>query len=79
MPSHKGKSAVENGNVKGIDIKPLGEYVDDRVELIRQAFGCLKPKTIKNITPEFLKVGKYYELFIVLFKSCSAYVFILLG
>lgn len=38
-----------------VEVKPLSEYVDDRLELIKQAFACLKPKTIKGITPKFLQ------------------------
>lgn len=43
-----------------LDIKPLGAFVDDRVELIRQAFTCLKPKEIKCLVPDFLQ-GKSIE------------------
>ncbi|XP_065086912.1 DNA ligase 1 [Ochlerotatus camptorhynchus] len=43
-----------------LDIKPLGAYVDDRVELIRQAFTCLKPKEVKCLVPDFLQ-GKSIE------------------
>lgn len=59
MPTHKSKksssarSSVEKS--KETDLKSLSDFVDDRVELIRHAFMCLKPKTIKNIAPEFLK------------------------
>lgn len=31
-------------------------YIDDRLELVKQIFGSLKPKTIMNLAPEFLKV-----------------------
>lgn len=37
------------------ELKPLSEFADDRLELIKQAFACLKPKTIKGITPKFLQ------------------------
>lgn len=43
-----------------LGIKPLGAYVDDRVELIRQAFTCLKPKEVKCLVPDFLE-GKSIE------------------
>uniref|UniRef100_A0A6B2EAW4 Putative microtubule-associated protein futsch isoform x2 n=1 Tax=Phlebotomus kandelakii TaxID=1109342 RepID=A0A6B2EAW4_9DIPT len=51
------KQEVEKVKVKSepIDILPLSEYVDDRVELIKQAFQCLKPKSIKAIAPDFLQ------------------------
>lgn len=38
------------------DLKSLGFYVDDRIELIKQIFGTLKSKTIESIIPEFLQV-----------------------
>lgn len=38
------------------DGHPLGHYIDDRVELIRQIFMSLKSKTIKSIAPDFLQV-----------------------
>lgn len=41
------------------DIFPLSHYVDDKVELIRQIFGCLKSKTVQSITPDFLQVSSY--------------------
>lgn len=57
MPSHSTKKTqLSKKDEPAAETKPLGDYVDDRVELIRQAFACLKPKTIKNITPDFLKV-----------------------
>uniref|UniRef100_A0A1B0CVE5 Uncharacterized protein n=1 Tax=Lutzomyia longipalpis TaxID=7200 RepID=A0A1B0CVE5_LUTLO len=51
------KQEVEKIKIKAepIDILPLSEYVDDRVELIKQAFSCLKPKSIKAIAPDFLQ------------------------
>ncbi|XP_055711380.1 chemotaxis regulatory protein ChePep isoform X2 [Phlebotomus papatasi] len=51
------KQEVEKIKVKTepIDILPLSEYVDDRVELIKQAFQCLNPKAIKKIAPDFLQ------------------------
>lgn len=38
-------------------VHPLTFYIDDRVELIKQVFNSLKPKTIKNLAPNFLKVS----------------------
>ncbi|XP_062554368.1 DNA ligase 1 isoform X2 [Armigeres subalbatus] len=43
-----------------LDIKPLSAFVEDRVELIRQAFSCLKPKEVKCLVPDFLQ-GKSIE------------------
>lgn len=31
-------------------------YLDDRLEMVKQIFGSLKPKTILNLTPAYLKV-----------------------
>lgn len=39
------------------DLHPLSYYADDRVELVRQVFSCLKSTAIKSIAPEFLKVN----------------------
>lgn len=36
--------------------QPMAHYIDDRLELVKQVFGSLKPKTIINLAPEFLKV-----------------------
>ncbi|GAB0087998.1 uncharacterized protein DMENIID0001_023730 [Sergentomyia squamirostris] len=65
MPSEKhritGKSQVHRDvekvtiKTEPVDILPLSGYVDDRVELLKQAFHCLKPKSIKSIAPEFLQ------------------------
>lgn len=38
------------------EVQPLSFYVDDRVELIRQTFNCLKGKVIKSMLPSFLQV-----------------------
>lgn len=38
------------------EYRPLSEYADDRVELIKQIFSSLKAKTIKAIAPAFLQV-----------------------
>lgn len=35
---------------------PMSHYIDDRLELVKQIFGTLKPKTITNLAPDFLKV-----------------------
>uniref|UniRef100_A0A182K6L7 Uncharacterized protein n=1 Tax=Anopheles christyi TaxID=43041 RepID=A0A182K6L7_9DIPT len=37
------------------ELKPLGAFVDDRLELIRQVFSCVKPKEIKYLLPDFLE------------------------
>uniref|UniRef100_A0A182NZG1 Uncharacterized protein n=1 Tax=Anopheles epiroticus TaxID=199890 RepID=A0A182NZG1_9DIPT len=37
------------------ELKPLSAYVDDRLELIRQVFACVKPKEIKYLLPDFLE------------------------
>ncbi|XP_033159508.1 neurofilament medium polypeptide [Drosophila mauritiana] len=36
-------------------LHPMSHYIDDRLELVKQIFGTLKPKTISNLAPEFLK------------------------
>lgn len=69
MLSNKGKTTKKVTPTKLIktepdELQPLGKYVDDRVELIRQTFMNLKPKTIKSITPDFLQVKFYYFCFI---------------
>lgn len=60
MPSNKNKTKKVTPTkiikTEPIELQPLGQYVDDRVELIRQTFMNLKPKTIKSITPDFLQV-----------------------
>lgn len=43
-------------------IHPMEHYVDDRVELIRQIFASLKPKTITNLAPDFLKKSQLEEI-----------------
>lgn len=70
MPSQKKKKIVKpdtkpapvpvSVKAEPLDIKPLSAYVDERVELIRQAFSCLKPKEIKALVPDFM-VGKSIE------------------
>ncbi|XP_049284404.1 ABC transporter F family member 4 [Anopheles funestus] len=37
------------------ELKPLSAYVEDRLELIRQVFSCVKPKEIKYLLPDFLE------------------------
>lgn len=60
MPSNKNKATKVTPpkiiKTEPVELQPLGHYVDDRVELIRQTFMNLKPKTIKSITPDFLQV-----------------------
>lgn len=36
----------------------MAYHMDDRLELVKQIFGTLKPKTIINLAPDFLKVIK---------------------
>jgi ribosomal protein S13 len=64
MPSEKKKKSklkklknADKVKVKAepLDIKPLSSFIGDRVELIRQTFMCLKPKTVKQIAPDFLQ------------------------
>uniref|UniRef100_A0A182Y4M4 Uncharacterized protein n=1 Tax=Anopheles stephensi TaxID=30069 RepID=A0A182Y4M4_ANOST len=65
MPTQKKKvkqTAESNETKPAVDIKqepeelkPLGAYVDDRLELIRQVFSCVKPKEIKYLLPDFLE------------------------
>uniref|UniRef100_A0A182MPU5 Uncharacterized protein n=1 Tax=Anopheles culicifacies TaxID=139723 RepID=A0A182MPU5_9DIPT len=43
------------------ELKPLSAYVDDRLELIRQVFSCVKPKEIKYLLPDFLE-GKSNDI-----------------
>uniref|UniRef100_T1GA81 Uncharacterized protein n=1 Tax=Megaselia scalaris TaxID=36166 RepID=T1GA81_MEGSC len=43
-------------------LHPLTFYIDDRVELIKQVFASLKPKTIKNLSPNFLKKQTLEEI-----------------
>lgn len=65
MPTEHKKKKKPTKDVKPIlavkseptDVFPLAHYVDDKVEIIRQIFGCLKSKTINSITPDFLQVS----------------------
>lgn len=50
-------------------LHPLTFYIDDRVELIKQVFASLKPKTIKNLSPNFLKVN----IFVCFYKILNLY------
>lgn len=38
------------------ELQPLSFYVDDRVDLIKQMFTCLKGKVIKSMLPGCLQV-----------------------
>uniref|UniRef100_A0A0A1XI84 Transcriptional regulator ATRX n=1 Tax=Zeugodacus cucurbitae TaxID=28588 RepID=A0A0A1XI84_ZEUCU len=40
----------------------MSHYIDDRLELVKQIFGSLKPKTITNLAPEFLKKKSMDEI-----------------
>ncbi|XP_058452865.1 dentin sialophosphoprotein [Malaya genurostris] len=71
MPSQKKKAKKNKPEVQPLvvpvpikaeplDIKPLSAYIDERVELIRQAFSCLKPKEVKALAPDFMQ-GKSIE------------------
>lgn len=44
------------------ELHPLAHYVDDRVELVKQIFSCLKTKTIRNLAPGFLKVSAQWSV-----------------
>ncbi|XP_053657678.1 neurofilament medium polypeptide [Anopheles marshallii] len=63
MPTQKKKKANETSEAKSTadikqepeELKPLSAYVDDRLELIRQVFSCVKPKEIKYLLPDFLE------------------------
>lgn len=64
---HKAKKKIKSGKIpRPIKIKkekteedrtlhPMSHYIDDRLELVKQIFGSLKPKTITNLAPDFLK------------------------
>ncbi|EDV97005.1 nucleolar and coiled-body phosphoprotein 1 [Drosophila grimshawi] len=43
-------------------LQPISHYIDDRLELVKQIFGTLKPKTIINLAPEFLKKTNLDEI-----------------
>ncbi|XP_068141822.1 transcriptional regulator ATRX homolog [Drosophila tropicalis] len=40
----------------------ISHYIDDRLELVKQIFATLKPKTIINLAPEFLKKAPLEEI-----------------
>ncbi|XP_075160794.1 uncharacterized protein LOC142233681 [Haematobia irritans] len=42
--------------------QPMSHYIDDRLEMVKQIFGSLKPKTIINLAPEFLKTQGLEEI-----------------
>lgn len=59
MPHGRGSDISDSSpkiKLEPEEIHPLEYYVGDRVELIRQAFKCLKTKTIKSLAPDCLKV-----------------------
>uniref|UniRef100_A0A182NMS6 Uncharacterized protein n=1 Tax=Anopheles dirus TaxID=7168 RepID=A0A182NMS6_9DIPT len=71
MPTQKKKvkKAKENNDSKPAvnikqepeELKPLSAYVDDRLELLRQVFSCVKPKETKYLLPDFLE-GKSNDI-----------------
>ncbi|XP_035795827.1 nucleolar and coiled-body phosphoprotein 1-like [Anopheles albimanus] len=68
MPIQKKKVKKDKNEAKpaGIkqepeELKPLAEYIDDRLELIRQVFSCVKPKEINYLLPDFLE-GKSNDI-----------------
>uniref|UniRef100_A0A182VRX1 Uncharacterized protein n=1 Tax=Anopheles minimus TaxID=112268 RepID=A0A182VRX1_9DIPT len=71
MPTQKKKvkKATETTEAKATvdikqepeELKPLSAFVDDRLELIRQVFSCVKPKEIKYLLPDFLE-GKSNDI-----------------
>lgn len=72
LKMHKAKKKTKTGKIpKPIKVKkekteedrtlhPMSHYIDDRLELVKQIFGSLKPKTITNLAPDFLKVLNAY-------------------
>ncbi|XP_065360756.1 transcriptional regulator ATRX homolog [Calliphora vicina] len=42
--------------------QPMTHYIDDRLEMVKQIFNTLKPKTIVNLAPEFLKTQALEEI-----------------
>uniref|UniRef100_A0A034VYY7 Uncharacterized protein n=2 Tax=Bactrocera dorsalis TaxID=27457 RepID=A0A034VYY7_BACDO len=71
---HKAKKKTKSGKIpKPIKVKkekteedrslhPMSHYIDDRLELVKQIFGSLKPKTITNLAPDFLKKKSMDEI-----------------
>uniref|UniRef100_A0A2M4AKE8 Putative caspase activity and apoptosis inhibitor 1 n=1 Tax=Anopheles triannulatus TaxID=58253 RepID=A0A2M4AKE8_9DIPT len=55
------KPAGANVKQEPEELKPLAEYIDDRLELIRQVFSCVKPKEINYLLPDFLE-GKSNDI-----------------
>ncbi|XP_049530685.1 clumping factor B [Anopheles darlingi] len=55
------KPAGANIKQEPEELKPLAEYIDDRLELIRQVFSCVKPKEINYLLPDFLQ-GKSNDI-----------------
>uniref|UniRef100_A0A2M4BFF6 Putative microtubule-associated protein futsch isoform x2 n=1 Tax=Anopheles marajoara TaxID=58244 RepID=A0A2M4BFF6_9DIPT len=55
------KPAGANIKQEPEELKPLAEYIDDRLELIRQVFSCVKPKEINYLLPDFLE-GKSNDI-----------------
>ncbi|XP_055376928.1 dentin sialophosphoprotein isoform X2 [Condylostylus longicornis] len=53
--SKKVEIPSENDMKGDEELKPLSHYIDDRLELVKQIFSTLKPKTIKSLSPDFLK------------------------
>ncbi|XP_017956890.1 protein IWS1 homolog [Drosophila navojoa] len=43
-------------------LHPISYYIDDRLELVKQIFATLKPKTIMNLAPAFLKESSLDEV-----------------
>ncbi|XP_030385164.1 muscle M-line assembly protein unc-89 isoform X2 [Scaptodrosophila lebanonensis] len=43
-------------------LHPISHYIDDRLALVKQIFCTLKPKTIRNLAPEFLKKTNLDEI-----------------
>lgn len=59
MPSEKKSKKQKGANKVALaegPLKPLAEYVDDRLELTKQLFSCLKTKNIKQRLPANLQV-----------------------
>lgn len=60
MPSEKKNKKHKSENKASTStepLKPLEHYVDDRLELTKQLFSCLKNKQIKQRLPPNLQVG----------------------
>lgn len=60
MPSEKQKKknrTTSKSSQSAELIKPLGHYVNDRLELTKQLFSCLKTNQIKQRLPANLQVS----------------------